>query len=413
MSITTTEVDVGLSGKNIKYYKNKGYKIPKRKDKNGVLRVPRSIKIMVKVEDLPLCSMVKVDVQCDGCGIIKNMTYEKYIQQLRHNKWYCIKCTYNGNTKWQSVFESRPDLIKYFVDINEAKEYTIGSHKNINIKCPDCGFIRQIPIKILASRGFVCPKCGDGISYPEKFVLNFLEQLNVDFIYQKVFTWSNKKRYDFYIPSINYIVEVHGIQHYEAKKGFYDGKFENIQKSDQLKQQLALKNNISEYIVLDCRYSNLGWIKNDIMQSYLPILLNFKEEDIDWLKCHKNAMCSLMTQACNLWNGGMKNVKKIANELCINRKTVTSYLKQCSELSLCDYDPYKQITTKVICLNTNKAFPSIKEAAEYFNIECSGISFCCSGKTKYSGKHFKTGEKLYWMYYEDYLVMQKNNQIKN
>ena len=54
-----------------------------------------------------------------------------------------------------------------------------------------------------------------------------LSQLNLSFDREKVFEWSEgdakkaykgRKRYDFYLPASNTIIEVHGAQHYE--KGF-------------------------------------------------------------------------------------------------------------------------------------------------------------------------------------------------
>lgn len=58
---------------------------------------------------------------------------------------------------------------------------------------------------------------------------------------------------------------------------------------------------------------------------------------------------------------------------------------------------------KVICLNTLEVFDSVKEAQERYNIS-NGVSKCCRGQGyKTVGKHPITGERLKWMYYEDYL----------
>ena len=53
-----------------------------------------------------------------------------------------------------------------------------------------------------------CPKCGDGISYGEKFMYAVLSYAGYDFETQHVFEWSKgenglkgMKKYDFYIPS--------------------------------------------------------------------------------------------------------------------------------------------------------------------------------------------------------------------
>lgn len=61
---------------------------------------------------------------------------------------------------------------------------------------------------------------------------------------------------------------------------------------------------------------------------------------------------------------------------------------------------------KVICLNTLKVFDSIKQAKELHERACENISYCCSGKRKYCGQ-LEDGTKLVWRYYEDYLIMTK------
>ena len=69
----------------------------------------------------------------------------------------------------------------------------------------------------------------------------------------------------------------------------------------------------------------------------------------------------------------------------------------------------------VICLTTGKVFDTVKEAAQFYNIENlrSHISRWCKGNVKfnYLGK-LEDGTKLVWMYYKDYLE-QQNNCIDN
>ena len=67
---------------------------------------------------------------------------------------------------------------------------------------------------------------------------------------------------------------------------------------------------------------------------------------------------------------------------------------------------------KVICIHNGLIFDCAKEAGIYggsTNIKNYGSSVrgCCSGKRNYAGKHPETGEKLEWMYLEDYLDLTK------
>lgn len=54
---------------------------------------------------------------------------------------------------------------------------------------------------------------------------------------------------------------------------------------------------------------------------------------------------------------------------------------------------------KIICITTGEVFNFIKEAAEKYNIDNSGITKCCKGKLKYFGSSSEYG-KLQWAYYE-------------
>lgn len=51
----------------------------------------------------------------------------------------------------------------------------------------------------------------------------------------------------------------------------------------------------------------------------------------------------------------------------------------------------------VICITTNRVFFTVKEAANYYNIDKSGIVKCCKGKRKNCGK-LSNGTKLVWRY---------------
>ena len=59
---------------------------------------------------------------------------------------------------------------------------------------------------------------------------------------------------------------------------------------------------------------------------------------------------------------------------------------------------------KVICITTGEIFYSVAEASKKYNTYTTCISKNCIGiRLKSAGKHPETGEKLVWMYYEDYL----------
>jgi len=320
----------------------------------------------------------------------------------------CIKCN--------TIHITHPEFCIFIVNKEDTYKYSHGSNEKILMRCPYCGLEKKISLNTLINSGFGCLRCSDKIPYSEKFVFKFLEQLlNDDFqtqLSKKYFKWCNKYKYDFYTNKINGIIETHGEQHY--KEGFERIKsssrhiktLKEVQENDKIKQELAKNNDIKNYIILDCRYSELEWIKNSIIQSKLPKLLNFKEYDIDWLKCHEYACSNLVKKVCDLWNSGIKSAKEIAKLLKRGKSSIIRFLKQGVELNWCNYNPnisfLKVACKKVICLNTNEIFNSITEASKIFNTYKTCISACCKGKQKSAGK-LEDGTKLKWMYYDEYL----------
>lgn len=322
-----------------------------------------------------------------------------------------IKCN-----QCECIAEKYPYLVKYFKNKEDTKNYSSFTKTKVEMKCPDCGYERKRKILLLSTGGFSCPRCGDGFSYPNKFMFNLLQQLKDkkiinNFKNEKSFVWSKNKRYDFYIQDFNMIIEMHGGQHYEEIMGKLSDLFKKNKDNDKLKYNLAIKNNIKNYIIIDCKYSNLEHIKNNIIQSKLPKLLNFEENNIDWMACYEYVYNNLVKEVCNLWNDGIKDTNQIAKKLNLGSSTVVRYLKQGNKMEWCNYDPKKQRhKRKVICLNTNEIFNKIIDAKNKYN--SYSISDCCREKVNSSGKHPRTGEGLVWAYYEDYLKMT-NNEIKN
>jgi len=331
----------------------------------------------------------------------------------------CIKCS--------TISVTHPQYIVYLVNKEDACKYTYGSSENISMICPNCGYKKETNIVTLINQGFACPRCSSGKSFPEKFMFNFLEQLfNNDFqtqLSRKTFEWCNNFRYDFYVDIVDCIIETHGLQHYEC--GFeriksskkHTKTLKEIQENDKIKEKLAKDNGIINYIVLDCRYSKLEWIKNSILHSKLNDLFDLSL--IDWNKCYEYTCNSLVKIACDHWSNGIRNINQIANIIKINRNTIIEYLKRGVELGWCNYNAKEESTNnlkmmhknsckKIICITTGEIFNSMKDAEVKYDI--NNIYFCCKGRCEYVGK-LPNGTKLKWMYYDEYVKLQNNNLL--
>lgn len=319
------------------------------------------------------------------------------------------------------IIDTHPEFVGWLFDKEDAKKYSYGTSKKVDWICPQCGWIvKNKSINHVINRNHVpCPRCSDGVSYPNKFMYDMLLQLNVEFISEYMPDWIKPKRYDFYIPIYDIIIEMDG------NIGHGNKTFDNLTPDesvfiDNYKDKKALDNGI-EVIRIDSRISDLKYIKNSIVNSKLSTL--FDLNNVDFLLCNKNAYSSLKIRVCDLWNK-YHEMEDILREVKLPRGTIIKYLKDCSEYGLCDYNPKEQMirsgkrniynacfsnSIKVICLDTMEIFDSISDAYRWLGYNPDGhtIQDACKGKQKTAGKHPKTNERLHWMFYKDYLKKEE------
>lgn len=268
---------------------------------------------------------------------------------------------------------THPQESKYLNNYTDGFTFSYGTNKLIKFKCVNCGqIVEKKPSDAFNEQGnFVCI-CNDGFSYPEKYVYSVLSQLNVDFIYQLTRTnkeWCGNYRYDFYIPKLNLIIEVHGMQHYKNSEW---SSLEKVQKNDLLKEKLARANGCN-YIIIDARYSNSEFIKNNIINSEISSIYDLS--NVDWVKCNTNANNSLYIKVINMWSKNM-SVKEICQELNLSSTTVLRYLEDVGRSGLCDFD--RELYRKTVnhgskrvsikCLENNITYSSFAEVHKKLGI---------------------------------------------
>ena len=276
------------------------------------------------------------------------------------------------------VATTHPWCVQYFTNPDDATKCSFGSENRYVFKCPICGTEKEMAIWVLITYGFSCDMCGDGISYPNKFMYNVLLQLkqyqNITFESEKVFEWSKSvgklstsRIYDFWINSTNkVIIEVHGEQHFNPVANNRRLRtLKQEQENDLFKYKLAIQNGISpeNYIVIDARYSDMQYIKNSIMHSVMPKLFGFTENDIDWNQCDLCASKSLLIEACNLWNNGIHNAQKISSMIGVSNVCVIAYLKRGTNIGLCSYNPRSKIP--ILCLDNQYVFSYALSCEKY------------------------------------------------
>ena len=286
---------------------------------------------------------------CNKCGWTEGWMVEGSL--IGKNKTQGCSCCCGRtavlgiNTIW--------DTDKWMVDLGvsekDAKTHTRRSDKKIIVLCPDCRRTKIITISNICRDSNIRCVCSDNIPYTEKIIFNVLSQLNIDFKIQltkTTFEWCDKYRYDFYFKHNNeeHIIETNGIQHYQQTTGYFIKTLEEEQVNDMLKKELALGNGIKEenYIIIDCRKSELEFIKQNILNSRLSELFDFSI--IDWDGCGKFAVSNLCKIACDYKKNNTElTTLEIALKMKLNRVTIIRYLKIGTKFNWCYYNPKEEM----------------------------------------------------------------------
>ncbi len=252
----------------------------------------------------------------------------------------CPLCSGNATVEGiNDINTTNPDLVKFFINENDARKYSRNSHYRLIFKCPNCNTKKDMRIADLVIKGFSCPICNDGFSYPEKFVHSCLTQNNINFITQlssTTYKWVGKYRYDFYLKDYNAIIEVNGRQHYDDRVTFHRKNLNNENENDRKKKELALNNNIKNYIVIDASESTLEWMREHILNSKLSSIINLN--DTDWIKCEQDARKSRIYEVCKYKNEHSSlTSSQISSVFGIERSVIVDYLKIGNNLKWCTY----------------------------------------------------------------------------
>lgn len=341
--------------------------------------------------------------QCSVCGYIGVLRKDHYEKGVG-----CGAC--NGkkvHPGFNDVATTRPDLVKFFKDKQDAKTITRSSAKMVMTKCPECGTEREYYMHALSKFGFRCQVCYGGHSFPNRLMSSLLHELNIDFISEKCFLWSNKYRYDFYIPNQSVIIEMHGEQHYSDKVGW--SSLSDVQMRDADKRQLAYENGVLHYFEIPADVSTIEYIRRNIEKSGVLDILSATNSEINWVNVGVLALKGAPLRCCELWNDGVSDLHEIAEIVGVATCTVSAYLKEFASLGLCNYSASKQRMIgsefawiarrrKVVCENTGKVFDSIRDAASNLGVGERALQNCLAGRCKTCGRD-ADGNRLKWKYY--------------
>lgn len=169
---------------------------------------------------------------CSECGtsvngINKRLTKEKFIEKA--------KITHGETYSYDNVIYS-------------------GAHTKVSVTCKLHGDFHVTPVNHW-SNGIGCQHCkNSNPSKGERKVANFLDENGFIYTTQKTYTdlyhnsKNSKLRYDFFIPSINTLIEFNGEYHYIpqtfSKNISAQEQFDLTQIRDKLKEEYATTNDI-------------------------------------------------------------------------------------------------------------------------------------------------------------------------
>ena len=352
------------------------------------------------------------------CLICNSKIHRKPVDIIEHKNYLSACPVCNGrqigdgpeylNSIWAD--EHTRKIWSNYVDDNFMKNNMPYFQLNISIPCPDCGEIKHVRISDVTHAGKLVCQCGDTNSYPNKFVFNVLQQLKISCECEHIPEWAPSFRYDCYLKEKNIIIENHGPQHYEYV-GF-GRSLEEEQENDRVKESLAINNNIYKYIVLDCMVSDIQWIKSSIMNSELPILYNFIEDDIDWNKADEYTTKNIIKKMCQEWENGL-TIQDASMKYGVIPATIQKWLRKGYKFGWCTYDP-KFMKMPVYCFQLDKEFPSATKAEKETGVISYDILQCCRGLFTRAGTHPDTGEYLVWCFSseKDTYVQRENQSMK-
>ncbi|QXN67897.1 hypothetical protein FPHOBKDP_00143 [Listeria phage LPJP1] len=215
----------------------------------------------------------KCRFKCNNCGNDNYYTSPSILLD-KNKSIYCNLC--NPATLRKNSFMD-----------NVNKNYTVlekpkNNKQNISVKCNLCDFIFKTRSQYLTAMDKpsktrnLCPKCN--ASNSEKIFAKFLDSQNINYEMQKKFKEciginNRVTPFDFYIDSMNLIVEIDGKQHDSLKYAFHRDikEYERTVANDNIKNNFCSENNIGLIrLRYNCKSKEIEFMESIIDAKYIP-----------------------------------------------------------------------------------------------------------------------------------------------
>lgn len=292
-------------------------------------------------------------------------------------------------------------VLKYITPGENIYGIPLNSSIEVSTTCPSCKKKKKVRVHNLTNYGFSCDTCTRRKSLPETYIEGILIQNEIAFEREKTFSdlrGKNNKlplRFDFYLPTDNVVIEVHGLQHY---KNIYF--YRNSTNYDNIKRQY-------------CKDNNMQYIEINASKVYMDNIVKEVKNKIPYLNIDTNKLKEFIVSNednFHFYRGIKEDYLKGCSLSSIGKKYSVSHTTVINILKRLGIYEKKGCERKVKCLLTGEIFPSIKKACEQYGVHKTGLIGNLRGKRKSAGKHPETGEKLYWEYVEE---QKENNKYSN
>ena len=363
------------------------------------------------------CVMYKLEYHVDSngcgvCGLRSDIVYIGYNDLATTHphiaeQWYTTKNN-----------DLLPTMVSY------------ASHKKVWWLCNECGNEWKASIYNRSLGDTCCPHCGDGISYPNKVVALFVKSLGLDYKLEHTFDGYGQFRFDIYLPKHGKVIENDGCQHYayldeklKDKKIWNDKTGMEIRYTDLGKESIVMNKGL-ELIPIDCRESNIDYIKNSIEQC--EFFQQFDLSKIDWQEIDKQAQKSLKLNICRRWKKGKEvdndfSTTDLIKEFGVSESAIRDYLKWGNDSGLCEYNPqeerqarYKRDSKFVYLIKPNGKKWFDKPMSQRELERQSGITVVTIGKYRQSSKPLKRDSRAKYdpKYIGSYIMTVEDYNLK-
>jgi Zn finger protein HypA/HybF involved in hydrogenase expression len=215
----------------------------------------------------------KLEFECLKCGSIYEATWDDV-----HSKRGCPYCRGMRVNHTNSIFNLRPDLVKYFKDIKDSKNRTIGSSNIVNLVCPSCSYEKTMSPSDLVNRGFSCNNCN-----PDYRVTRSNEVYSSIQADRNKVKWKNKTTYLYVISMFKndeYFYKI-GIGHKGANKRFSDRVNVAYDFEILYEEKMSLYDGIKVEHILHDSFEEYSYLPKIKFKGYTEC---FSEIDLDKIK---------------------------------------------------------------------------------------------------------------------------------